>query len=69
MKEIRSKKTNKVQIITDSDWEWLKKTGRAANFTMNEIKEISLKQPKIVEPKQTAEPKQTIKPKTKKKND
>jgi hypothetical protein len=40
MKELRSKKTGKVSILTDEEFEKLKSLGLAARFTVLDVKPI-----------------------------
>ena len=50
MKEIISKKTKKVQIITDKDWDWIVAEGIKKRFTVRELPEKKLKEVPIIKP-------------------
>ncbi len=61
MKEITSRKTKKVQFVTEKEWENIVKRGWADRFTKKDMPERKLREVPILEPK----PKIT-KPNTKK---
>ena len=49
MKEITSKRTGKIQIITEPEYDWLVANGKAKHFVVKEIVERKLIEvPKIV---------------------
>lgn len=48
MKEITSKLTGKVQIISDDTWDELKRNGRASRYKMRNMPKIDLKKPVII---------------------
>jgi adenine C2-methylase RlmN of 23S rRNA A2503 and tRNA A37 len=50
MKEIVSKKTGKIQIISDQIWDQIIEKGLEKRFTMTEIKERKLKDVPVIKP-------------------
>ena len=50
MKEIVSKKTGKIQIISDFTWEQIVERGLEKRFTVAEIKEHKLKDVPLIKP-------------------
>jgi hypothetical protein len=61
MKEIVSKKTGKIQIISDETWNQIIEKGLEKRFNVTEIKERKLKEVPVIKPPE-------IKTKTKKVN-
>jgi hypothetical protein len=61
MKEIVSKKTGKIQIISDETWNQIIEKGLEKRFSVTEIKERKLKEVPVIKPPE-------IKTKTKKVN-
>ena len=59
MKEIVSRKTGKIQIISDETWEQIIEKGMEKRFTMTEIRERKLRDVPVIKPPE-------IKTKTKK---
>ena len=61
MKEIVSKKTGKIQIISDETWEQIIEKGIEKRFIVTDIVERKLKEPPVIKPPE-------VKTKTKKVN-
>jgi len=59
MKEITSKKTKLVQVVSDKTWEWITRQGWSHRFTVRQLPERPLKDtpPKLVKPKAEKAPK------------
>jgi len=50
MKEIVSKKTGKIQVISDKTWEQIIEKGLERRFNVTEIKERKLKEVPLIKP-------------------